>query len=99
MPFVSESQRKKCWVLYNQAIAKGKKPTWDCKKWEEETKKSKKKSNSSRKGSKKRSRGGSLKRSNKGSRKSSQSLNKQKCGNNFECYRQQWITHLKKVKK
>lgn len=52
MPFTSEAQRKYCWVRYNQDIRDGKKPSWDCEKWERETKRSKKKlRKSSRKGS------------------------------------------------
>jgi len=34
MPFTSENQRRKCWVLWNQSKRQGKKPKWDCKKWE-----------------------------------------------------------------
>jgi len=37
MPFKSESQRRLCYVLYDQDIKTGKTPKWDCKKWEEET--------------------------------------------------------------
>ncbi|MDD4930526.1 MAG: hypothetical protein PHG66_00025 [Candidatus Colwellbacteria bacterium] len=37
MPFTSEAQRKYCWVRYNQDIRDGKKPSWDCEKWERET--------------------------------------------------------------
>lgn len=49
MPFVSESQRKYCWVKYNQDIRDGKKtPLWDCQKWEKESPRSFKKSKSKR---------------------------------------------------
>ncbi|AYV77940.1 MAG: hypothetical protein Edafosvirus3_18 [Edafosvirus sp.] len=41
MPFQSEKQRKLCWTLYNKDKKKGKKPSWDCEEWEEETKKAK----------------------------------------------------------
>lgn len=39
MPFVSEKQRRLCWLKYNQDLNEGKSPKWDCKKWEKETKK------------------------------------------------------------
>lgn len=38
MPFVSEAQRKKCYVLYTKDIKEGRKPKWDCKEWENELK-------------------------------------------------------------
>lgn len=38
MPFVSEAQRKKCYMLYNQDIKAGRTPQWNCKEWEKETK-------------------------------------------------------------
>jgi hypothetical protein len=38
MPFVSEAQRKKCYVLYNRDIKAGRTPKWNCKVWEDETK-------------------------------------------------------------
>lgn len=37
MPFQSDKQRKKCWVLYNQALARGEKPKWDCHKFHYDT--------------------------------------------------------------
>lgn len=37
MPFLSESQRRYCWVLYTKAKKEGKEPQWDCRKWEHET--------------------------------------------------------------
>lgn len=37
MPFTSQKQRKACWAKYNRDKKEGKKPTWDCKKWESET--------------------------------------------------------------
>ena len=58
MPFQSEKQRRLCWYLYTKDKKKGKKPSWDCKKWSKETKKKKlplyksKRSKSSRKRSK-----------------------------------------------
>lgn len=39
MPFKSDAQRRKCWILYNKAIKSGKKPKWDCVHWEIETRK------------------------------------------------------------
>ncbi len=39
MPFVSENQRRKCWVMYNKDKKEGRKPKWDCRKWERHTKK------------------------------------------------------------
>ena len=82
MPFKSEAQRKKCWMLHDQAIAEGKVPEWDCEEWEEETKRlgivltgGKKRS---RKGSRKGSRKLSRKVSRKGSKKSSNKSSKKK---------------------
>lgn len=43
MPFKSEKQRRLCWVLYHQDIKAGKTPKWNCRLWDEETKKLKKK--------------------------------------------------------
>jgi len=40
MPFVSEAQMRKCYLLYNQDIKAGRTPKWNCKEWESETKKS-----------------------------------------------------------
>lgn len=53
MPFTSEVQRKYCWVRYNQDIRDGKKPSWDCEKWEKNSPKTFRKK--SRKRSKKKS--------------------------------------------
>lgn len=36
MPFVSEAQRRKCYVLQRQANEKGLVARWDCKKFGEE---------------------------------------------------------------
>ncbi len=38
MPFTSKKQEKLCWLKYNQAKKSGKTPSWDCEKWESETK-------------------------------------------------------------
>ena len=38
MPFISQKQRAKCWILYNKAIKEGINASWDCPKWELETK-------------------------------------------------------------
>lgn len=35
--FVSEAQRRLCWVKYNRDIRDGKKPAWDCSRKEKET--------------------------------------------------------------
>lgn len=43
MPFVSEAQRRKCYVLQTQAEKAGKKSSWDCKKFSEHDSKSIKK--------------------------------------------------------
>lgn len=37
MPFLSESQRRLCYAMYNKDIKAGRSPRWDCKKWEKET--------------------------------------------------------------
>jgi hypothetical protein len=37
MPFVSEAQRKKCYVLYTKDVKAGRKPKWDCKQWEKDS--------------------------------------------------------------
>ena len=37
MPFVSEKQRRLCWLLYTRNMKKGKKPSWDCHEWSRET--------------------------------------------------------------
>ena len=34
MPFVSQKQRAACYAKAREAKRKGKKPSWDCKKWE-----------------------------------------------------------------
>ena len=39
MPFVSEKQRRLCYVLQSRASKSGKKSSWNCSKWEKETKK------------------------------------------------------------
>ena len=39
MPFVNEAQRRACWAKYTQDKKAGRKPKWDCKKWEKHTKK------------------------------------------------------------
>ena len=44
MPFLSDNQRKYCWVKYNQDIRNGKKPSWDCNEWEKNTPKNIKRS-------------------------------------------------------
>ena len=49
MPFVSENQRKYCWVKYYNDIKNGNIPDWDCNEWEHSSpkkspKRSKKKS-------------------------------------------------------
>jgi hypothetical protein len=44
MPFVSEAQRRKCWLLYNRAIKAGKIPQWDCHEFETGQRKISKKS-------------------------------------------------------
>lgn len=49
MPFVSDSQRKFCWVKYNRDIREGKKPKWDCAEWERSNKSSKRHSKRSSK--------------------------------------------------
>lgn len=67
MPFSSESQRKLCWVKYNQDIRDGRKPSWDCSKWSHDM--GKKISKSRRSRSKRRS-----KRSNSNPRKRSSKL-------------------------
>ena len=33
MPFVSEKQRRYCYVLQKKSLSKGEKPLWDCKKF------------------------------------------------------------------
>ena len=33
MPFVSENQRRYCYVLQKKSLSKGEKPLWDCKKF------------------------------------------------------------------
>lgn len=38
MPFVNDAQRRACWAKYRADINMGVKPKWDCKKWENETK-------------------------------------------------------------
>jgi len=52
MPFTSEAQRKYCWVKYNQDIRDGKTPSWDCDKWENESKRSKRSKSKSKRRSK-----------------------------------------------
>ncbi len=37
MPFVNNSQRKACYAKQNADNKKGKKPSWDCAKWDRET--------------------------------------------------------------
>jgi hypothetical protein len=37
MPFKNQQQRAACWVQYNRDLDAGKKPQWDCKKWEKES--------------------------------------------------------------
>ena len=37
--FVSESQRRLCWLLASKAKKTGKKSTWNCKEWQAKTKK------------------------------------------------------------
>ena len=34
MPFVNQKQRAACYAKAREAKNRGKKPTWDCKKWE-----------------------------------------------------------------
>jgi hypothetical protein len=34
MPFVNQKQRAACYAKAREANKKGKKPAWDCKKWE-----------------------------------------------------------------
>lgn len=34
MPFVNQKQRAACYAKAREAKSRGKKPTWDCKKWE-----------------------------------------------------------------
>ena len=38
MPFKNDQQRRACWAQYSRDVDKGIKPRWNCKKWEEETK-------------------------------------------------------------
>jgi hypothetical protein len=38
MPFRSEKQRRLCWVEHSRAIREGRRPKWDCEKFEKETK-------------------------------------------------------------
>jgi len=37
MPFVSQAQRGACYAQANRDKKSGKKPAWDCTKWEKET--------------------------------------------------------------
>ena len=39
MPFKSLAQRRACWAQYHRDIKAGRKPSWECSKWEHETKK------------------------------------------------------------
>ncbi len=85
MPFKSEKQRRLCWYLYNKDIKAGRKPKWDCREWEKETKKLgrplpiKKKS---KKRSQKKSKKGSKKKSKKRSKKRSKGRYKRKRSKN-----------------
>lgn len=65
MPFKSEAQRKKCWLLYNRDLKAGRVPKWDCNEWEQETKKTKK----TKKTTRKNIQAGGRKRSRKSSKK------------------------------
>lgn len=38
MPFVNQAQRKACYAQQSRDKKAGKKPSWDCAKWEKETK-------------------------------------------------------------
>lgn len=49
MPFVSESQRRYCWIKYNADIRRGIKPSWDCHEFEKEGRKTSRRSTSRRK--------------------------------------------------
>jgi hypothetical protein len=53
MPFVSEAQRRKCYVLQRQMNEKGLVSNWDCKKFGEESRRSGTRSAARRKSSKK----------------------------------------------
>jgi hypothetical protein len=37
MPFVSQKQRRLCYAMQSLSLKEGKKPTWNCEKWEKET--------------------------------------------------------------
>jgi hypothetical protein len=37
MPFVNQKQRQACWSQWNKAKKEGKKPKWNCKKWDNES--------------------------------------------------------------
>lgn len=37
MPFLSEKQRRLCWIKYYNDIINGNKPKWDCYEWEKHT--------------------------------------------------------------
>ena len=53
MPFANRAQESLCWMKYNQDKKAGRKPSWDCEKWEAETNKNlPRRSKSKKRGSK-----------------------------------------------
>lgn len=65
MPFVNENQRRACWAKYSRDKKAGLVPKWNCKKWEEYSKKSNSKRKSHRKKSKRNSKRKSRRRKSK----------------------------------